>query len=574
MTRHHDTTPTVTASGTGTVTGDASASETRRIVLLVALGVVSFTGGAYLGRSYLSSPDSESDAGVRLQREAVTVASSESDSAVPSIVHFVYHPGARREDLSVWSYLSVLAARINIAPDVIRWHHRSVLPKGPWWDCAREFFKLSLHELPLNVSIHGKHFPDLHEAYKSDYLRLGVLVDEGGIYLDTDVFALRNFSPERALSSVTLFPDVCEFCMACSVIVAPARSSFIRAWLDAYRTFDPSARWAHHCNIVPFKLLVAGGPSINTPPLESLFLRAYSSGRSMFGRDDCVDWTVSSAIHGMYSERLKTNSMSHDKHKGLPPVALNNDTIDDIWAGRGSAHRVARVILRRAYRAGLLCPAAATFTRAVSSQQGGAICAADTLSAVSGPIVSSNSDFWHSAVYSDHQSQPMVISANRPAYSDVVGLLSDPSRLTSLSPPSGPRDRWQASQYVSGTAKPVPIIGPHWIEINLGRPCYVWRVFLHWHKTSWSSNISLAGRMSDDDSWTTIYSSDDSDAHHPPLLQDVHISIPSRGPWYTIRIVLQDSGPAAKVGVSLWRVRAWGSGSDRDAGDDNYVAAP
>ena len=270
---------------------------------------------------------------------------------VPSIVHFAFHPIVSR--LSVWTYLSVVSARLKIAPRAIRWHHRGALPTGPWWDCAREHVtphalrNLTAPEAALGIS------------HAFDALRLEVLLEAGGIFMDTDYFALGDFAAERSLAVPTLGLQQGGDSLAGSFVVSPPNATFVRAWLDSFKTFNPK-KWDEHCCVIPFKLAKSAPADVHVLPREAFMLRDWRQGESMFGSDDCVNWNDARAIHGMYPERRRSPSLSWLEWKKPGFVRPTNmEGIDDVWAGNGSAHRAARVLLREAAQAGVLCPAAA-----------------------------------------------------------------------------------------------------------------------------------------------------------------------------------------------------------------------
>ncbi|ELR17234.1 LPS glycosyltransferase subfamily protein [Acanthamoeba castellanii str. Neff] len=155
---------------------------------------------------------------------------------VPNVVHF-FPPrrdttSARRRRLDVWSYISVLSAAINTEPDHIRWYHSlggaggggGSLPEGPWWDeCT----------LPLISSLHliADSTTATSGEQREDDVRLGVLIDEGGILLDTDALVVRSFAPLRARQAVTLARDGLDRKLAgVGVVVAPRNASFLHRW--------------------------------------------------------------------------------------------------------------------------------------------------------------------------------------------------------------------------------------------------------------------------------------------------------------------------------------------------------
>lgn len=91
-------------------------------------------------------------------------------------------------------------------------------------------------------------------------IRLEALRDLGGIYLDTDVFIVRNFDPllssdvvmaEEAQPSLRPTDPPSGLCNA--VIVARPYAPFVMRWIESYRSFDKGL-WATHSVAKPWEL--------------------------------------------------------------------------------------------------------------------------------------------------------------------------------------------------------------------------------------------------------------------------------------------------------------------------------
>jgi GR25 family glycosyltransferase involved in LPS biosynthesis len=297
----------------------------------------------------------------------------DSQLRVPNVVHFVYTPRVSPR-LDVWIYISVLSAAINTKPDIIRWHHRS-LPQGPWWECTRPLLT-SLDVVDDVTSIHGRPFPELSEANKSDVVRLQVLMREGGIYLDTDTLVLRSFDPLRTRYAVSLAKDpAVDDAVVNAVIVAPRNASFLQRWWAEYRTFD-NAEWSAHssCNISAH-LAQRHPDEVNLLPHTAFFPRSWRPPHLTiaYEADDCRSEADSFAVHkwssaigGIAEGKWKPST---DDHVGAGDGAAEAE-MKAVWMGKGSLHRVARKILRKALAAGRLCPLADSVVRLLAAEQG------------------------------------------------------------------------------------------------------------------------------------------------------------------------------------------------------------
>lgn len=62
--------------------------------------------------------------------------------------------------------------------------HCNVEPHGVWWAAIRDKFVVNNIQFPNEV--YGR--PIIEFAHRSDILRILILEDMGGIYLDSDIF--------------------------------------------------------------------------------------------------------------------------------------------------------------------------------------------------------------------------------------------------------------------------------------------------------------------------------------------------------------------------------------------------
>lgn len=106
---------------------------------------------------------------------------------IPNILHYVHLSQGGRE-WKLHHYLSVKSAAARSEVDKIyMWVDQE--PVGRWWDKTRELVEINVVEPP--TEIFGK--PITQQAHKSDVIRLQVLIEHGGIYVDTDTIFVKPF---------------------------------------------------------------------------------------------------------------------------------------------------------------------------------------------------------------------------------------------------------------------------------------------------------------------------------------------------------------------------------------------
>ena len=111
---------------------------------------------------------------------------------IPNKLHYIHLSRGGRE-WKLHHYLSVKSAydrggfeSINIWVDDE--------PKGKWWGLTKELVTLTKIDPP--TEIFGK--PITQQAHKSDVLRLQILIEYGGVYVDTDTIFVKSFTPLRS----------------------------------------------------------------------------------------------------------------------------------------------------------------------------------------------------------------------------------------------------------------------------------------------------------------------------------------------------------------------------------------
>ena len=100
-----------------------------------------------------------------------------------------------------------------------------------------------------------------NKAHRSDFVRLQILKEFGGIYLDTDVFVISNRLHSLREHSFVMgfdnivFPakDNIPHKLNNGVIVSAVNASFLKIWTNSYNTFDTSL-WDMHSSVIPYAL--------------------------------------------------------------------------------------------------------------------------------------------------------------------------------------------------------------------------------------------------------------------------------------------------------------------------------
>ncbi len=197
---------------------------------------------------------------------------------IPNILHFVFGmaPDFGGKPFSLVHYLSVKSS-IDLNKPLAVFFHYQYEPEGEWWEKAKPLLTLNKIEAP--TSIMGN--PLYHVAHKADIVRLQVLKETGGIYLDLDTISVKPLTELLHHSFVIgqeLKPEYVPknwrqgikynlgliksdsknatgLCNA--VLLSKKNSDFVNLWLNEYKSFRSKGRdkyWNEHSVLVPQKL--------------------------------------------------------------------------------------------------------------------------------------------------------------------------------------------------------------------------------------------------------------------------------------------------------------------------------
>jgi len=201
---------------------------------------------------------------------------------IPNILHFVFGmaPDFGGKPFSLAHYLSVRSA-VELNQPRSAFFHYQYEPEGEWWQKAKTF--LRLHKIEAPETYKGR--PLYHVAHKADVVRLQVLKEFGGIYLDLDTISLKplsellnhhfvigqelkaTYSPRnnrqkikhsiRKTFGLVKAEPAMQTGLCNAVLLSEKNSVFVNHWLEEYKTFRSAGRdkyWNEHSVQVPERL--------------------------------------------------------------------------------------------------------------------------------------------------------------------------------------------------------------------------------------------------------------------------------------------------------------------------------
>ncbi|CAF4039032.1 unnamed protein product, partial [Adineta steineri] len=169
-------------------------------------------------------------------------------------------------------------------------------PNTFWWNKTKNdpeinvtLVKSRLVETIFNKSID-------HHAHRGDIMRLEVLIEYGGIYLDTDVLVLRSFAPLLNISDVIMAHQSDDPKTACNaVILAKKNATFLRRLYHSYQSFD-SRCWDCHSVKLTGQLASIYIDEVVVLPTDTFFRPGWDEPDKFFKSND-YNFTSNYAAH-------------------------------------------------------------------------------------------------------------------------------------------------------------------------------------------------------------------------------------------------------------------------------------
>lgn len=166
------------------------------------------------------------------------------------------------------NHVCVMSAISAIRPERVLFHH-DFAPTGPWWPLTAPHVECVKVTAPREIFGRPLH----HPAHRADVLRLRILQEHGGIYLDTDVFVHRDFDDLLDYDVVMGREGGAEAPRLCNaVILARAGAPFLERWYAQYRSFRSRGideYWIEHSVVLPFKLMQQHPDEITALPHDA-----------------------------------------------------------------------------------------------------------------------------------------------------------------------------------------------------------------------------------------------------------------------------------------------------------------
>ena len=151
---------------------------------------------------------------------------------IPNIVHLI---NLNQTVVNFHQFITILSIWLNHKPNVIYIHCDKCSLKGKYWQALNSLDELKhlikLNQIPEKNTIFNKKLGWIH--HRADLLRLQVLMNYGGIYLDNDVIVVNSLNKYLYYEAVVSL--IYENVIGNQVLIAHRNARILRAFSDQYR---------------------------------------------------------------------------------------------------------------------------------------------------------------------------------------------------------------------------------------------------------------------------------------------------------------------------------------------------
>jgi hypothetical protein len=163
-----------------------------------------------------------------------------------NICHFVFGMKKQTEDFLFSYYIAVYSAYLINNPDIIYFYYHYE-PYGIWWNKLKLIPSIKLEKIDIPTHIGRKKI--IKTAHKADWVRMNMLYNKGGVYLDIDTICIKPWKHllNRDVVLGKEFHDgICN-----AIMFTKPKSEFFKLWLDKYEShFNPNG-WREASIVLP-----------------------------------------------------------------------------------------------------------------------------------------------------------------------------------------------------------------------------------------------------------------------------------------------------------------------------------
>lgn len=176
--------------------------------------------------------------------EFVNVKYNNDEVTIPKIVHLIY---INQRPLKSFNYKCINSVLRNM-PDYQVWIHNDIEPVTEEWTQLKQNCNVVIKKIERVKEFDG--FVVSHVQYEADIIRMNLLYEYGGIYLDTDIYMVKNVNDLLDGHGFYIARETEDNLINCAIISEP-KNEFIKIWLKHFATGFRIGVWGWHIRDLP-----------------------------------------------------------------------------------------------------------------------------------------------------------------------------------------------------------------------------------------------------------------------------------------------------------------------------------
>jgi len=196
---------------------------------------------------------------------------------IPNICYFIF--GFKKQEypfLFVY-YLAVYSAYIVNNPDKILFYYHYE-PNGVWWDKLKDIKTLEFIKIDIPTHIGNKIIKKI--AHKADKLRMDLLLNNGGIYLDIDTICVKPW--KELLNNDVVLGKESSNSICNAIMFTKKQSVFFKLWDKHYEEHFEPDKWGEASILLPYQLNNKYPNLITLKSEDYFFLPSWSETNKIF----------------------------------------------------------------------------------------------------------------------------------------------------------------------------------------------------------------------------------------------------------------------------------------------------
>lgn len=177
-----------------------------------------------------------------------------SSYIVPNVVHFVHFDSIH---LSFIEVVNIRAVYLNHRPEKIIIHCNCFSLNGKYWDMVKDIHILEVRFMEKPTHVFQKPLSSVYHS--SDIARLKILMDHGGIFLDSDTYVVKSLNYYRKFEMTIGWPP--EQNLGTQVLIAHRNARFLKLWFNSYKYYRRE-RWYYNAGELPTKMILERMPHL------------------------------------------------------------------------------------------------------------------------------------------------------------------------------------------------------------------------------------------------------------------------------------------------------------------------